>query len=323
MKDFSRKAKSGVWGAPVLSGLATAALVLAAAPVFAAPGAGHVPQAEARAAPAVPKFSHVLVIFLENREFDEVVGNRRMPRFNRLAGEFTLLTRYFGVSHPSLPNYLALVGGDTFGVRSDCMSCYVDAPSLPDLLETRGMTWKTYQESLPRAGYTGDISRLYAKKHNPFVYFNAIRRDRARLRRSVVPLTDLAGDLASGRLPDFAFIEPNLCNSGHDCGPDVADAWLGRTVDEILGSQAFDANSLLVITWDEGSTNASCCGTPPLATGGRLAAVVVSPLVRPGFEDATPYSHYSVLKTIEEAWGLERLGRTSDQAVNLITAPWK
>ena len=318
MHNPSGKKKFFVWTAPL--GPAAAAFLCAA--LFAAPRGRDFPPAGAPDESSVPKFSHVLVVCFENREFDEVIGAAQMPRFNALARKYALLIRYFAISHPSLPNYLALVGGDTFGVRGDCTTCYVNARCLPDLLEARGMTWKTYQESLPRAGYTGDLSRLYAKKHNPFVYFDAVRKNRARLRRSVVPLTELEDDLASGRLPDFAFIMPNLCNSGHDCGLDTADAWLGRLVDRVLASPAFDAGSLLVLTWDEGTTNASCCGARPLAVGGRIATVLVSKLVKPGFEDATPCSHYSLLKTIETAWGLDRLGRTADQAVNLITAPW-
>ncbi len=272
---------------------------------------------------AVPKFSHVIAIFLENREFDEVIGNREMPHLNALADRHTLLTNYYAVSHPSLPNYLALIGGDTFGIQSDCIACFVKARSLPDLLEANGRTWRTYQESLPRAGFAGASSGLYVMKHNPFVYFENIRRNQTRRVRGVVPLAELAKDLQRNQLPDFAFIMPNLCNSAHDCDLSVADNWLSRTVGEIMDSPAFDSNSLLVLSWDEGTTNLGCCGAPPLAKGGRVATVLVSPLVKARFRDSTPYSHYSLLKTIEAAWGLESLGHTADAAVNLILSPWK
>jgi hypothetical protein len=274
-------------------------------------------------AAAVPKFSHVIVVINENKESGDVVGNRKMPNFNRWAGQYALLTRYYAVSHPSLPNYLALVSGDSFGIESDCLDCFVKARSLPDLLEAGGRSWKAYVEGLPAAGFLGSFSGRYAMKHNPFVYFEPIRKDPARLNRSVVPLTQLAGDLEKNGLPDYSFIVPDMCDSSHDCGVEVTDAWLGRVAGSILQSPAFDAGSLLVLTFDEGTTGQGCCGRPPLARGGKIATVLISPLVKPGVRDPTPYSHYSLLKTILRSWSLDDLGHTSDPAVSLILQPWK
>ena len=280
-------------------------------------------QTQATEGPAIPKFSHVIVIFFENREYGDVVGSAKARNFNGYAKSYTLLTRYYGVSHPSLPNYLALLGGDTFGVRTDCLDCFINARSLPDLLESSGRTWKSYQEGLPEAGFTGPFSGTYAKKHNPFVYFDAIRNNPDRLKRGVVPLSQLETDLAAGALPDFAFISPDMCHSGHDCDSAMSDAWLGRIGGLILASPAFDASSLLVLTFDEGTTNQGCCGSTRLANGGRIATILVSPLVKPGFKDPTPYSHYSLLKTIARSWGLEELGKAADPAVSPIVRPWK
>lgn len=276
-----------------------------------------------QAARPVPDFSHVFVIAAENKEFEEVIGNTIMPNFNGWAKQYALLTRYYAVTHPSLPNYLALVSGDFFGIQSDCTDCYIQAQCLPDLLEAGGRSWKTYQEGLPKPGFTGPRSGRYAQKHNPFVYFDAVRLDSDRCRRSVVPLDRLAADLAQGRLPDYSFIMPDLCNSGHDCGLEVTDAWLRRVVNSILNSPGFDRTSLIVLTFDEGTTDRSCCGSPPLASGGRIATVLISPLVKPGFQDETPYSHYSLLKTIAAAWGLKELGHAADPSVNLISLPFQ
>jgi hypothetical protein len=273
--------------------------------------------------PTIPKFSHVLVIVFENREYGDVVGNSKLRNFNGYARSNALLTRYFGVTHPSLPNYLALLGGDTFGIRTDCVDCFIDARSLPDLLESAGRTWKSYQEGLPEAGFSGPFQGNYAMKHNPFVYFDAIRNNPDRLRGGVVPLSELEADLAAGTLPDFAFITPDMCHSGHDCDSAMSDAWLGRMAGLILASPSFDASSLLVLTFDEGTSNQGCCGSKRLANGGRIATVLVSPLVRPGFKDPTPYSHYSLLKTIARSWGLEELGKAADTAVSPIALPWK
>lgn len=272
---------------------------------------------------AVPKFSHVIVIFFENREYGDVIGNSKFKNFNGYARSHTLLTRYFGVTHPSLPNYLALLGGDTFGIRTDCVDCFINARSLPDLLESSGRTWKSYHEGLPEAGFTGPFQGNYAMKHNPFVYFDAIRNDPDRLKRGVVPLSELEADLAAGTLPDFAFISPDMCHSGHDCDSAISDAWLARIAGLVLASPAFDASSLLVLTFDEGTSNQGCCGSKRLANGGKIATVLISPLVRSGFKDPTPYSHYSLLKTIAWSWGLEELGKAADPAVSPIALPWK
>jgi phospholipase C len=280
--------------------------------------------------PLVPDFSYIVMMVFENKEFGIVIGNLAMPVFNRYAKDYTLLTQHYAITHPSLPNYLALMGGDTFGIASDCNNCFVNAPSLPDYIEASGRTWKTYQEDLPKPCFVGDKVR-YVQKHDPFIYFDPIRTDLARCERSVVPLTDLDGDLAAGTLPNFSFIMPNLCNSAHDstgsalCAPGVsqADAWLKATMDKLL--PALDATGqpyLIILTWDEGNGDHSCCGLPEKA-GGRIPTVLVSPQVKNGFEDPTPYTHYSILKTISQAWGLPYLGHADDETNTLIVAPWK
>ena len=274
--------------------------------------------------PLVPAFAHIIIIVLENREFGLVIGNTQMPNFNRWAGEYTLLTQHYALMHPSLPNYIALLGGDTFGIDRSCSDCFVNAPSLPDQIEASGRTWKGYFEDMPRPCYLGD-THIYVQKHNPFIYFDPIRLDEARCARSVVPLTALEADLGSGSLPDFAFIVPNQCNNAHDCDLPVADAWLGHWVPKLIAALESTANGepyLIILTWDEGQGGHSCCGLPAEA-GGRVATVLLSPLAKNGFRDDTPYTHYSLLKTIEEAWGLPYLGHAADESNVLIIAPWK
>lgn len=272
--------------------------------------------------PLVPNFEHIVIIIFENKEFDRVIGNEDMPTFNRLASDYTLLTQHYAIRHPSLPNYIALIGGDTFGIDRNCEDCFINAPSLPDLIETSGRTWKTYQEDMPRPCYLGSNDD-YAQKHNPFIYFNPIRLDAARCERSIRPLTDLSADLAAGALPNFVFITPNLCNSAHDCWLDITDDWLATQMQALL--EYFSAHTqsfLIILTWDEGDSDASCCGLPEKA-GGRIATVLISPQIKNGYEDATPYSLYSLLKTIAEAWRLPTLGHAADAETALIVKPWK
>ncbi len=271
--------------------------------------------------PPIPAFEHIVIIVFENKEFGTVIGNRRMPYFNRLAQEYTLLTQHYAVTHPSLLNYLAMIGGDTFGIKRNCEDCFIQAPNLADFIEASGRSWKTYQESMPRPCFIGSTLK-YAQKHNPFIYFDSIRLDPARCQR-IVPLTELFTDLEQGTLPNFAFITPNLCNSAHDCGLEVADAWLQDLLSKLWPAlEASGAPYLIVLTWDEGQGSHSCCGLPPEA-GGRIATVLISPQARRQFQDATPYTHYSLLKTILMAWNLPLFGHAADENHVPIEAPFR
>jgi phosphatidylinositol-3-phosphatase len=280
------------------------------------------------AAPLVPDFKHIVVILFENHEFDVVAGSRQMPNFNAYAEKYTLLTQYYAVTHPSLPNYIALFSGDTWGITTDCSTCFKNVPSLPDQLEVAGKTWKAYLEDMPSPCYVGDTA-TYVQKHDPFIYFDPIRLDLARCANSVLPLSRLSGDLGFGTFPDFAFIMPNICNSAHDaaidpaCSLKHADTWLAAMIWQLQSSLDPSGEPyLIVVTWDEGQGNHSCCGLPEDA-GGRVATLLISPQAKAGFRDDTAYTHYSLLKTIETAWGLPRLGHDADDSNVLITAPWK
>ncbi|HET6821552.1 MAG TPA: alkaline phosphatase family protein [Anaerolineales bacterium] len=276
----------------------------------------------ATATPLVPNFQYVVIIMFENKEFGSVIGNPQMPNFNRLAVEHTLLTQYYAIQHPSLPNYIALMGGDTFGINTNCNNCFINATSLPDLIEASGRTWKTYQEDMPEPCFMGS-TLLYAQKHNPFVYFDPIRLNPERCTRSVVPLTDLQTDIAANSLPNFMFIKPNICNDSHDCSLRVSDAWLMNLLGYLIPALDATGQSYFVaMLWEEGQGSHTCCGLPEPG-GGRVPIVIQSPQAKNGFEDPTPYTHYSLLKTISEAWGLQYLGHAAEENHALIIAPWK
>jgi phospholipase C len=269
----------------------------------------------------VPKFSHVIVMVFENEEITSIIGNSSAPNFNKLANQYALLTNDYAVGHPSLPNYIALTSGNTQGINSDCGSCSVNVTNIADLVESSGRTWKAYLESMPSDCYLNSGSG-YTPNHNPFVHYNDIRNDSNRCQQHDVPFTQLDIDLQNRTLPSFAWITPNLCDSGHDCGTAGADKFLGPEVNKIVSSPAFDQNSLLIVTFDEGNSDASCCNLPSRA-GGKVATILISGLVKPGYQDATPYSHYSILKTIETSWGLANLGHSNDAQTNSIMDVWK
>jgi phospholipase C len=253
------------------------------------------------APPRVPAFQHIVVIVFENKEFGSVLGNPSAPTFNAYARRQAELTRYYGVTHPSLPNYLALVSGSTHGIRTDCTSCVVSGRNLADTIEAGGRSWKVYAEGLPRPGFAGPWSGGYAKKHNPFMYFQDVAADKAR-RARVVPLTQLAADLGAQQLPDFSLVVPNLCHSMHDCSVAVGDAWLRRTAPRLLALPG----SVVFVIFDEGETAAR--------GGGRVPALALGTAVRPRARFRLTTDHYGLLRTIEEAWGLPFLGRSAGAA---------
>jgi hypothetical protein len=264
-----------------------------------------------RAASAVmptPAFQHVVVIVFENKESVSVLGNRAAPTFNADARRYANLTRYYGITHPSLPNYLALVSGSTQGITTDCTSCVVDATSLADTIEASGRTWKTYAEGLPASGFLGPFKGRYAKKHNPFAYFRNIADDPAR-RARLVPLPRLGSDLRSGTLPSFSLVVPDLCHSMHDCSVGVGDAWLRSQI----GKFTKLPNTVVFVVFDEGSTSTG--------GGGHTAALAVGTAVRPGARFTSVTSHYGLLRTIEQAWGLPLLGHSAHVAP--ITGIWR
>lgn len=271
----------------------------------------------------VPNFDHIVLIVLENQDYSAVIGSAAMPNFNALAKKYVLLTNDYAVRHPSLPNYIALVSGDTQRITKDCTDCFVNANNLADVIEASGRTWKSYEEGLPSPCFLGD-SGSYAQKHDPFIYFDSVRLNPTRCQNSIVSFSQLDSDLASNQLPNFSFIMPNLCNSGHSCSPGTADKWIGTMVTRLQASPALEKNSLIMITFDEGaeSSTASCCGLGSKA-GGKVATVLISPLAKPAFTDDTPMSHYSLLKTILLAWNLPNLGHTAAEETEPILAPWQ
>jgi hypothetical protein len=291
-------------------------LALALASCGSATRAGPVqttPSPKAKLARGRP--AHIAVLVLENAEYSDVIGSRAAPFINGLARQYGLATQMYAISHPSLPNYLALTGGTTFGIRSDCTDCSVPGTGLAGQLDGHGISWKAYMEDLPHPCFTGASAGDYAKKHDPFVYYRELIRRRADCGR-VVPLNQLSADERAHALPDFIWITPNLCHDMHDCGLSTADRFLARLLPPLLGRLGRDG--LLFVTWDEGTTDDGCCR---LAAGGHVATIVAGPGARRGERFHTPVDHYSLLQTIEDLFGVSRL-RGADCACTPSLAPF-
>jgi len=257
--------------------------------------------AAATTEPAQRPLPRVALIVLENHEYGEVIGGGEAPFLNRLARRGALATRYFGIAHPSLPNYLALLGGSTFGIDENCTACAARGDNLAAQLSRAGIPWRAYFQGLPSPCFRGAERGRYVKRHNPFMYFPSIAENEGRC-RNVVPFGRLDADLHRGSLPVFSWIGPDLCDGAHDCGLRTADRLLSRLVPRIV--RRLGPGGLLVVTFDEGASRLGCCGRPG---GGRVATVLAGSAARQGFRLRRPLDHYSLLATIERRLGLPRL----------------
>src|ERR1700704_2819996 len=227
--------------------------------------------------------SHVFVIVMENRSYSQAIASGYE---SQLAAQYGVATDYDGVSNPSLPNYLALTSGSTWGIADDGFHA-LPAGGLGAQLTDSGIEWRAYMEGMSNGCFHSPYP--YALKHNPFAYYGSTCPPQ------VVPFTQFATDM-SGTVPRFVWITPDLCHDGHDCSNKVADTWLAQTVPTILGSSAWQDGGVLLITWDEGEDNANSVLT---------LVIRPDPVLR---RSARPYDHYSLLATIEDQFRLPRLG---------------
>lgn len=236
-------------------------------------------------------FSHVFVIVMENQSADTLLANPRASYIRSLARQYAYDSAYYGVTHPSLPNYVALIAGRTFGSHSDSPAQRFSGPTLASELNQAGISWQAVMESLPHTGFAGawspgaseEAPTLYAEKHDPFMLFRNLR---AHDRQHVVPLSVLAAELTSGAVPRFVFLTPNLCNDMHGqaggrhpaCpesqksrlirdGNSFLAAWIPR----ILHSPAWHGNAVVFVVWDEGG------GAPTLQPGALRAYMAPGP----------------------------------------------
>lgn len=281
----------------------------AKAPPQTTRGAATTPKASA-AGPA-----RIIVVVEENHAYSQILGNPAAPFINQLASHGMLLTSYFAITHPSLPNYLAMTSGSTQGISDDCPRCTVAADNLGAQLSRAGIRWKAYAQSLPGPCDNTPNAGDYARKHEPFMYYDSVRADPG-CAAKVVPASQLDADIAAGALPSFAFVTPDLTHDMHGTGGQsdqelvaAADAWLRDLYDRLVASPAWQQDTRLVVTFDEGEGAGGCCGG--LADGGHVLTIVAGPKVPTG-QDARAYSHYSLLRSIEANFGLPYLGHAAD-----------
>lgn len=288
-------------------------------------------------AQSFPQYDHVVLLVMESEGFKAIIGNQDAPILNALAQDYGLATNYSGVGDPSEPNYVAMLGGDTFGLSTDDPYWFpgqtINASNLMTQLEAAGMTWRGYFQNMPYPGYRGycypdkcngipDADTQYVAKHNGMVNFANMQNPTEF--GKMFPFSQLTADLAAGTVPNFSYIVPDECDDMHGAPPWCVDsgattsvqqsfliargdAFVGSVVNEITSSSMWQAgNNAIIITFDEGNT----------ATG-RVATIVITSHGPRGVTDKTSLNHFSLLASVEQTFGLGCLANAC--TANLMT----
>jgi len=257
---------------------------------------------------------HVIWIVLENHSYNAILGSSQAPYFNTLAKDCGVATNYHNVTHPSLPNYVALTSGlplsSLHEFLSDCSpgsSCDTSTKSIFG----QGETWKSYEESMPSSCDRSN-SGNYAVRHNPAVYYRALHSCSS----NDVSYSQLASDLSHNRLPAFSFITPNLIDDSHNGTVTQGDTWLSHNLPTILNSSEYKGGSTVIfITWDEGENGSYAsgehCANNTSDISCRIPILVISPSTKVGGRSGTLFNHYSLLGTAEQLLRLSKLGQAA------------
>ncbi|MGW5745372.1 alkaline phosphatase family protein [Amycolatopsis sp. NPDC003861] len=278
----------------IFAAFAAAALVTAGAVTAAGTGSGE-PAAVRPAAAAVPAFDHIVLVMFENKKYSSINGSSSAPYFNTLASQSAKFTNSFAITHPSQPNYVALFSGATQGVTDDSCPANLGAKAnLGRQLIDAGKTFKGYSEAMPSDGYTGCSSGTYRRKHNSWVDFSNVPAA-SNLRFSGFP-SDFT------QLPTVAFVTPDMCSDMHDCSVGTGDTWLKKNLDA-YAQWAKTHNSLLITTFDEDS------GT----SVNQIFTTFTGANVKVGSYSES-INHYTVLRTIEAAYGLPGIGNAASKS---------
>jgi hypothetical protein len=280
---------------------------------------------------------HVFIVVIENASYDELTGPSAattMPYLTSLAAKGVTLDQMFAIDHASLGNYIGVTSGYEANdkTKADCLHYDCVYPTgqddnIANQLEAKHLTWTAYMDGMtqpcqkpPTQGAPDPFLVGYATRHDPFMYYSSIVDDPARCAAHVVPFEQLATDLGAAKVPTYSFISPDTCNDAHDrgddCGLTHADDWMKENVQPILNSKAYKRGGVLIVTTDEslGNDRAGCCGN---AQGGHIGTFVISPLVaKPGSRTSTQYTHFSMLRWVENTFGLPCLRHACDPGTN-------
>jgi hypothetical protein len=317
----------------IVAAIATASAIVAPAPSQAAGG--------------VPALSHVFVIVGENTSLSQLTMKNATYQLSQIKPNSAWLTDYWGISHYSTSNYIAMTSGQFLHCHQEDAkpaTCNQDVPNLFGQLSNAHISWKAWNESMPDGCYlvnAGEnrFGNAYRVKHDPAAYYEDVvgsnfsgTTGNSSCQRHIVPMgtTDpndkstFEADLAAGNVPQFNYIVPNMCEDGHDnCKPEgntikQFDDFLAREVPNIMSSPAWDANSVIFVVYDEGQDGGP--GKAVKFAGGHVPFAVIGDLVH-NAQYADFENHYNLLRTIEDGFGLGHVGAATTSSP--ITQVWK
>ncbi len=272
--------------------------------------AHSVTSTQSSSTPPLPRPDHIVMVIEENHSYSQIFDSPDAPYINRLSTQGAVFTQSFGVTRPSQPNYLALFSGSTQGITDNSCPHIFTTPNLGHALLAAGLTFAGYSEDLPSVGSLICSVGPYVRKHNPWVDWQDSATNGLPATANV-PMTNFPTDYT--KLPTVSVIVPNLVNDmHHGKDPDriqTADRWLREHMDAYV-QWAQEHNSLLIVTWDEDDGK----------EGNRIVTLFVGPMVQAGRYDQR-ITHYNVLRTIEDFYGLSHSGTSTD--ATLITRIWK
>lgn len=243
-------------------------------------------------AAAVPRPDHVVIVMLENKRYDAVIGHPQTPWVSSLARRSANMLHFYAETHPSQPNYLALFSGSTQGVTDNiCPHNLGSRPNLARQLLDSGHTFAGYSEDLPSTGWRGCAKRNYVRRHNPWVNFSNVPASANR------PLTAFPSDYR--KLPTVSFVIPNLCHDMHDCPKIQGDAWLKKRFGPYV-AWAKTHHSLFILTFDEDNQT----------DHNHIPTIVAGAGIKPGSYGAHLH-HYDLLRTLQRMYGLPLAGNAA------------
>ena len=265
---------------------------------------------------------HVIVVVFENQDYSSVIGSSSMPYFNNLANSAALATQFYADVHPSIGNYLIMTAGQdpTKGTSDpDNWSGTITGDTIASVLNAGGKTWKVYAQSLPSTGYLGGDQYPYVKHHNPFAYFDSVRKSQS-LAANIVDLSQLSADVNAGTLPNYSFVVPDDRHNGHDCPSggsgcplsdrlSAIDNFLKTNFDPLLNNASLMANTVLIVTFDESATDNT-------NGGGHIAVILAGGPIKTQYQSTATYQIESLLR-----FSLNSLGQTKYPGLADSAAP--
>ena len=287
--------------------LTAAVLATTGAPAPAAVPAG--PVAAAATSTSTTKVTKLLTFVEENHSLAQMQSS--MPYTDSLAKTYGYATDYTATRHPSLPNYLAIAGGSTFGVADDNgpSSHRIAGRSIFGQAIAAGKRAKVYADGMPRNCSLTNGGTRYAVKHNPWAYFSSSAERRA-CKRFDVPVSQLRGDITNGRLPNAGMVVPNLCHDAHDCSLGTADRWFKSQMTAIMAGPDWRSGRLaVVLTADEDDHS----------SGNRVLTVVIHRSQRHHVV-STSLTHYSLTRLYTAVLGRTSYLRSAATAPHMATA---